>query len=196
MIYGEKKGSFERPKSVKAMMELILGVATGFFVRKLVPLPGNPNGVFKTPLEVFRESLRDVADREILLYQDFLRELKGETNYRQKEDQSPTTHVIRDMPSNPLSTSTEPYSISPEADLLYIIRDIRDELNMLKSLADDQELVWKQAFENHELRGCFEYYQPCTPIDVKKNLEDMLVEVETINDSVRFPVPGRIGILS
>lgn len=61
MIYGEKKGSFERPKSVTAMMELILGVATGFFVRKLVSLPGNLNGVFKTPLEVFRESLRDVV---------------------------------------------------------------------------------------------------------------------------------------
>lgn len=58
MIYGESHDNFDRPRSVLSMMELILGAATGFFDRKFIPLPGNPNSVFKTPLEMFREYLR------------------------------------------------------------------------------------------------------------------------------------------
>lgn len=58
IIYGEKRGNFEHPTSVHSMMDLILGAATGFFARKFVPLPDSPERVFKTPLEVFRESLR------------------------------------------------------------------------------------------------------------------------------------------
>ncbi|KAJ3529040.1 hypothetical protein NM208_g9933 [Fusarium decemcellulare] len=184
MIYGEKKGTFERPTSVHSMMELILGVATGFFARKFVPLSNNPSGVFKTPLEVFRESLRHAADKEIFLYQTFLRELNGRNQRRQREDEFPTTHTIKNITSHPYGSQSDPDSISPEAEVLDTIRDIRDELHMLKSLVEDQEVVWKQAFDNHELKDCFQYYQPCTPIDVKKDLDDMLVEVEMINDSI------------
>ena len=55
---------------------------------------------------------------------------------------------------------------------------------MLKSLAEDQELVWNQAFGNRQRS---QYDQECTPTNVKKEIEDMLEEVETINDSVRRP---------
>lgn len=90
------------------------------------------------------------------------------------------------MPSHPLSSSSNPYSISPEAKVLDTIRDIRDELHMLKSLVEDQELVWRQAFKDREAEEFFQYYQPCTPEDVRKDLDDMLNEVETINNSVRL----------
>ncbi|KAF5000342.1 hypothetical protein FGRMN_1810 [Fusarium graminum] len=180
MIYGEKRGTFERPTTVHSMMNSILGVATGFFARKFVPLPDR---LFKTPLEVFRESLRHAADEEIFLYQRFLRELNGQKG-RDSQDASLSNHLIKDMPSNPLSFASDPYSISPEAKVLDKIRDIRDELHMLRSLAEDQELVWRQAFEDQELKDSRQYYQPCTPADVKKDLDDMLGEVETINDSI------------
>lgn len=85
---------------------------------------------------------------------------------------------VRQMPQNPH------HIISDETELLYITRDIRDELHMLRSLAEDQELVWKQAFSTTELRNCFQYYHPCTPTDVKKELDEMLLEVEMANDSV------------
>ncbi|KAF5660277.1 Mg2+ transporter like zinc transport [Fusarium heterosporum] len=181
MIYGEKRGTFERPRSVHSMMDLILGVATGFFARKFVPLPDR---LFKTPLEVFRESLRHAADEEIFLYQKFLRELNGQKGRDPQDDASLSNHLIKDMPSNPLSFASNPHSISPEAKVLDKIRDIRDELHMLRSLAEDQELVWKQAFEDQELKDTRQYYQPCTPADVKKDLDDMLGEVETINNSI------------
>ncbi|KAM0248964.1 hypothetical protein ACHAP5_003173 [Fusarium lateritium] len=184
LIYGEKRGTFEHPTSAHSMMELILGVATGFFAKKFVPLPDNPGRVFKTPLEVFRESLRHAADEEIFLYQTFLRELNGQNRRDMWQDKSPSDHVIKDMPPHPLSSSSDPYSISPEAKVLDTIRDIRDELHMLKSLAEDQELVWKQAFKDSALEDSFQYYQFCTPEDVKKDLDDMLIEVETINNSI------------
>ncbi|KAM0226578.1 hypothetical protein ACHAQD_000502 [Fusarium lateritium] len=188
IIYGEKRGPFEHPTSAHSMMDLILGVATGFFAKKFVPLPDSPGRVFKTPLEVFRESLRHAADEEIFLYQTFLRELNGQKRRDMWKDESPSNHVIKNMPSHPLSSSSDPYSISPEAKVLDTIRDIRGELHMLKFLAEDQEFVWKQAFKDRQLEEFFQYHQPCTPEDVKKDLDDMLIEVETINDSVRLPL--------
>ncbi|KIL92191.1 hypothetical protein FAVG1_04598 [Fusarium avenaceum] len=141
IIYGEKGETFEHPTPVHSLMDLILGVATGFFARKFIPLPDSPGRVFKTPLEVFRESLRHAADEEIFLYQTFLRELNGQKRRYLRQDESTSKHLIHDMPSHPLSSSSNPYSISPEAKVLDTIRDIRDELHMLKSLVEDQELV-------------------------------------------------------
>ncbi|KAM0190411.1 hypothetical protein ACHAPI_009400 [Fusarium lateritium] len=184
IIYGEKRGIFEHPTSAHSMMDLILVVATGLFAKKFVPLPDSLGRIFKTPLEVFRESLRHAADEEIFLYQTFLRELNGQKRRDMWQDKSPSDHVIKDMPSHPLSSSSDPYSISPEAKVLDTIRDIRDELHMLKSLVEDQELVWKQAFKDRTLEDFFQYHQPCTPEDVKKDLDNMLIEVETINDSI------------
>lgn len=134
------------------------------------------------------------ADREISLYQSFLRELSEPKGRNQRENEFPVDHVIKTMPSHPYGSLSDPHSISPEAGVLEIIRDIRDELHMLRSLAEDQEQVWKQAFEDHELRDCFEYYQPCTPIDIKKDIEDMLIEVATINESVRFSIQTVLGV--
>lgn len=62
IIYGESKSRFERPTSVHSVMELILGIATGFFMKKYVSVqdPGHKNE-HKGPLEIFRESIRDVV---------------------------------------------------------------------------------------------------------------------------------------
>jgi hypothetical protein len=58
IAYGEGRGRFERPTSVDAVMQLILGAATGFFIEKCVQLA---DGTSKGPLEVFRESIREVV---------------------------------------------------------------------------------------------------------------------------------------
>ncbi|KAF5674608.1 putative G alpha chain [Fusarium denticulatum] len=176
MIYDEGQDTFDHPKSAHSMMELTLGVATGFFDRKFVPLPTKLNVMFKTPLEVFREYLRHAADREVYLYQVFLREL-NKTDRQRKKNESHVNSVIKSLPFHPYSSLSNPRSISPEAALLSITRDIHDELHMLKSLAEDQELVWKQAFEN---RQYFQYHHPYIPTNVKKDIEDMLVELTLV----------------
>jgi hypothetical protein len=40
------------------MMELILGVATGFFIKKSVSAP---DLIRRSPIDIFRESIRDVV---------------------------------------------------------------------------------------------------------------------------------------
>ncbi|KAI0836996.1 hypothetical protein F5Y06DRAFT_272773 [Hypoxylon sp. FL0890] len=44
---------------------------------------------------------------------------------------------------------------------------------MLKSLAEDQDTVWKQTFSPNDLRGDVQYRYPCTPTDVKKAMNEM-----------------------
>ena len=62
IIYGESRGRFERPTSSDAMMKVILSVATGFFMKKIVDVSGyNRAKDNKGPLEIFREAIRDVV---------------------------------------------------------------------------------------------------------------------------------------
>ncbi|KAJ5737699.1 uncharacterized protein N7483_002824 [Penicillium malachiteum] len=174
--YGESKSRFERPTTVEAVMELILGVATGFFMQKCVKVT---EGMRKAPTEVFRESIREVADEEIHTFRDFLNDLRAQTEKRQiSREKSSGASSIRETPQNPY------HIISDETELLDKIRDIRDELHMLRSLAEDQEVVWKQAFETSELRNCFQYNHPCTPTEVKRSLDDMNLEAETTHNSI------------
>lgn len=60
MVYGESKSRFELPTSVHSMMELILGVATSFFIKESL-LQKATTKVKKGPIDVFRESIRDVV---------------------------------------------------------------------------------------------------------------------------------------
>ncbi|KAJ5626613.1 hypothetical protein N7528_004040 [Penicillium herquei] len=174
--YGESKSRFERPTTVEAVMELILGVATGFFMQKCVKVT---QGMRKAPTEVFRESIREVADEEIHTFRDFLNDLRAQTEKRKiSREKSSGASSIRETPQNPY------HIISDETELLDKIRDIRDELHMLRSLAEDQEVVWKQAFETSELRNCFQYNHPCTPTEVKRSLDDMNLEAETTHNSI------------
>ncbi|KAJ6003803.1 hypothetical protein N7540_013249 [Penicillium herquei] len=173
--YGESRSRFERPTTVGAVMELMLGVATGFFMQKCVKVT---QGMRKAPMEVFRESIREVADEETHTFGEFLNDLRGQTEKRKiSRDQSSGASSIRETPQNPY------HIISNETELLDKIRDIRDELHMLRSLAEDQEVVWKQAFETSELRNCFQYNHPCTPTEVKRSLDDMNLEAEKTHNS-------------
>jgi hypothetical protein len=51
---------------------------------------------------------------------------------------------------------------------------------MLRSLAEDQEIVWKQAFAGIETQGRFS----CTPSEISRDLDGMILEAEMTRDSV------------
>ncbi|GFF54269.1 hypothetical protein IFM58399_09785 [Aspergillus lentulus] len=175
IAYGETRGRSERPTSVNEVMQLALGAATGFFIEKCVQLA---DGTFKGPLEVFRESIRDVANRETELFQNFLKDLKQEIEKRKARTERISSRSgrpsIRELPNNPH------YIISEETELLDQIRDINDELHMLRSLAEDQEIVWKQAFADMETQGRFS----CTPTEIARDLDGMILEAEMTRDSI------------
>ncbi|KAI8965046.1 hypothetical protein F5Y11DRAFT_314485 [Daldinia sp. FL1419] len=179
ILYGEARSRFERATSVRSVMELFIGTATGFFMEKFIPCPSqdSTSKTKKGPIEIFRESLRKVADDEARLFRDFRESLLNESRLR----------ALRSRDSQPNAKTQQVlqnrhHVIASETELLEIIRDICDELRMLRSLAEDQDVVWKQAFplngpSDHTDR--FQYYHPCTPTDVKNNLDDMVSEANT-----------------
>ncbi|KAI1471054.1 uncharacterized protein F4812DRAFT_455166 [Daldinia caldariorum] len=165
ILYGETRSRLERATSVQSIMELFLGATTEFFIEKFISCPGQEPGqrINKGPIEIFRESIRK-ADDETRLFRDFLAGLHNEARQQ---------GVLHSEVSR-----NRYHIISSETELLDIIRDIRDELHILKSLAEDQHTVWKQAFRRNDRSDHFQYYHSCTPIDVKKNVDDMLSEAE------------------
>jgi hypothetical protein len=72
-------------------------------------------------------------------------------------------------------------------EVLYEIRDLRDELYMLKSLAEDQETVWQQAFGSNHPKGNPSEYPFYTPTEVKQDLSAMMAEARNIENYVSEP---------
>jgi hypothetical protein len=81
------------------------------------------------------------------------------------------------------STETNPYfDITKETAGLREVKDICDELNILKALAEAQELVWKQAMclkDDH--LTTFNYD---TPTEKKEEIQEMIKEAETVQNSL------------
>ncbi|KAE8356311.1 hypothetical protein BDV28DRAFT_117200 [Aspergillus coremiiformis] len=160
LVFGETEGSFRRPRSVESMMECIVTLATGPHLQR-VSVKGQKKP--KEPLEIFRESIRRVADSENELSRTFIESVVGRY------------HTL--LPKR---------DVGKEFRLLYEIKDIRDELNMLKTLTEAQETVWKQAFgaRNSGDGFDFQYYHPHTPVDTRLELLEMAREAESTQDAI------------
>ncbi|KAI0449383.1 hypothetical protein F5B21DRAFT_50144 [Xylaria acuta] len=173
ILRNENGSIFEGATSAYSVMELILGVATGLFVEKSVTIPKQSS---KGPVEIFRDSIRDVANREASLFKDFL---YGLQEARRQQGPLPEQQLDHKSQSRPAPLSRY-HVISSETELLYEIRDIRDELHILRSLAEDQEVVWQQAFPSNRMKNESSRFEFCTPTDVKKDLDVMLLEADKI----------------
>ncbi|THV54800.1 hypothetical protein BGAL_0019g00010 [Botrytis galanthina] len=177
ILHGDTKTQFERAKTVNSLMELLLGVASGLFMKRFVPVSGQ---IYKGPIEIFRESIRDVAEKESSLFQEFLRGLQKakpreqkSLEPEQKKEQPSSEDFDSESPDKPIPLNRY-HVISSETELLNMIRDIRDELHMLRSLAEDQEIVWKQVFASSDLM----HFKAYSPTNVKKDLNAMLSEAD------------------
>ena len=72
-------------------------------------------------------------------------------------------------------------NISMEAELLRLIKDIWDELQILRNLAEDQEDVWMQFLDREKNASrVFNYY---TPTEVKCDIEEMIQEAKAVQDA-------------
>lgn len=73
-------------------------------------------------------------------------------------------------------------NIREEVRLLREIKDIRDELGILVTLVEEQQMVWKQAFPPDSLPSHF--IDDCTPISVREDLDEMISDANLVLDSV------------
>ncbi|KAI2616109.1 hypothetical protein GGR54DRAFT_611210 [Hypoxylon sp. NC1633] len=186
ILYDQTNSRLEHAISVDSVIELILGVATGLFMKKYIAFPVRFVEK-KGPIDVFRESIRDVADGETALFREFLMGLRHEKvrqgtgrddqqNNAQRRDGSHDENQERDKEGQLGALQNRYHIISSETELLETTRDIRDELHILRFLAEDQEIVWNQAFPQNGSGDRFQFYHSSTPNDVKKDLDDMLAE--------------------
>ncbi|KAF4958663.1 hypothetical protein FGADI_2211 [Fusarium gaditjirri] len=181
MRSGEGGTQLAMPTSVHGIMESMLGVVTNFITSNMVQVVGpTPSTTSKlSPIDVFRESIKNIVNQQAKLFQTFLEELQKDT-----ESQSLRVKQTKNVFSIPILPENPYHIIERETKLLFEIRDIRDELDMLKALAEHQETVWKQAFETEELRGCFQNHHPYTPTDVIKDLMGLTLEVDKAIESI------------
>lgn len=192
----QSKSSLERVSSVESMIEIILGVASGLFLARNIPterITNTNEREKKSALEIFREHIRTIvckgpvcdkiptdeggqADTETQLFDEFLKELNKEKTKPEDRD-----HLLAlDMAENPY------HIISEEAELLDEIKDIHDELNMLRTLAESQQHVWEQLFQTKKLEhfAHFQFIETCTPNMVLREIQNMMTEAEMVQNSV------------
>ncbi|KAF4493956.1 RSB1-integral membrane transporter [Fusarium agapanthi] len=167
---GETRSRFTQPQSIHMFIEQNLGITTRFFEWPIVGL--------RTPLDVFRESIRTVANDEAKLFKVFRNALEAER--AQHNSPHRAGHAVQVMPSNPY------HIISDETTFLEKIRDIRDELRILNTLADDQDAVWKQMSSIYRANGKLQCYYLYTPADAKNDLTGSIAEAETAHDSINL----------
>ncbi|RDW90751.1 uncharacterized protein DSM5745_02526 [Aspergillus mulundensis] len=212
------------PTSDGSLIELIVNTAVGMFLRKNITIMDTR----KSPLEVFRDSIRVVRDKEAKLFERFKESLTcGHQGYHGGDSTSTArSHTDQQTPRNRFprvqkagssgmsvisptpnhkgpgeaqegndSTSTATshadekeniyYNIDPETTLLKEIKDICDELNILKNLAEDQEDVWRQVCKlegSTQTPGTPSAY--ITPKDIKDEITEMVKEAEAVQMTI------------
>ncbi|KAL4903579.1 hypothetical protein BDW74DRAFT_155782 [Aspergillus multicolor] len=215
------------PTSDGSLIELIVSTAVGMFRRKNITIMDTR----KSPLEIFRDSIRVVRDKEAKLFERFKESLTcgaHQGGYHGGDSTNSTARSHTDqqtlrnsynrverlshfgkstvtttpnhtgsgklLDGNNLSTTETShadekeniyYNIDPETTLLKEIKDICDELNILKNLAEDQERVWRQVCKlegSTQTPGGPSAY--ITPKDIKDEITEMVKEAEAVQTTI------------
>ena len=180
LVFGETKGGYSRPNSVRRMMEFILSIVTGPQMQN-VPVIGKKK--LKQPLEIFRESIRHVVsfdifctnisknftDPDVLLWQGDI-----ETKMSRNFIESVVGGYRAVLPKR---------DVGKEYRLLHEIKDIRDELTILKALVEDQDMVWRRAF-NTNGGSEFGYKHIQSPRQNLLEIKEIARETDSVQDAV------------
>ncbi|KAI9869299.1 MAG: hypothetical protein M1813_000088 [Trichoglossum hirsutum] len=124
------------PSSVEQMRDLIMNVTVGFISQLRVESGTGKDATLESTLQIFENSINDISDAEAKLFLEF----KDRVDDSDKNQLGSPKSIDLEKSDNPY------YAIGEEIEKLREIKDIRDELNILKSLLEDQKDVWKQAF--------------------------------------------------
>ncbi|KAL4883005.1 hypothetical protein BJY04DRAFT_216723 [Aspergillus karnatakaensis] len=173
-LRSQSKGS---EVSAQSMIELILSVSVGYFDRRRIDV----NGTKVSPLEVFSNSIRLVRNQEATLYQSFKESVNAAKNQRLSRMERTKNAASTDDKSQG-EHDNEHQDITEETELLQEIKDICDELNILKNLAEDQERVWRVACKSKLASHSLSTYT--TPTEVKDNIMEMIHEAKVVRQSI------------
>ncbi|KAJ5887567.1 hypothetical protein N7495_007608 [Penicillium taxi] len=199
--------------SAEFLQELILSTATGMFHNVEIPigsLQETPDERIKSlndsPLGIFRKSIQEVRDREAKLFLEFSKKLVEDKKNEQASiyDQDKGSGLVSYMKasyyfisgrkanlSNKVKRERETRSSSPtyddiidETGLLRVIKDICDELNILKCITRAQDDVFKQLRgENYNKQVEFTYNSPSS---IHAEIVEMMQDVDFVQKSIHL----------
>ncbi|KAJ5899934.1 hypothetical protein N7495_004678 [Penicillium taxi] len=162
IMLNDEKEEFQRPKTTKAMAEIVLTIMTTLILdqkfSRSLPKVDQETSKGKNALEIFQESVRDLNESHTHEHTGF----------------------IRDLPKNPY------HIIDDEAHLLREAKDIRDELNIFKAVLEGQQQVWQQTFETEDLDtfAGFQYSHPMNPTRMLCEIQRIADEVAAVQESI------------
>ncbi|OBT66503.1 hypothetical protein VE03_03603 [Pseudogymnoascus sp. 23342-1-I1] len=166
------------PSSPEQLMKLIVSSATGTIEQQKEIVP--EKGLSLSVLEIFENAIGDIKDGQLNLFSEFKKTLgfKDTLNgdYSTNEDDS----------ANEDDSISEDYSIGKEIHYLVSIKDVLDELNILKSLIKDQKKVWHDAFSEYRMET------KSLANDQKKQWHDALSKHMMAKDYLNSREPGEI----
>ncbi|KAL2847200.1 hypothetical protein BJY01DRAFT_212848 [Aspergillus pseudoustus] len=157
-------------RSAESMVELIASTAVNSFNTKQIPVLQDK----VSPLEVFRGAIWFVRSSEAEGFKKFQASFN---------DQGGMAGVSQRPWGRDDGKENEYLNIAPEIGLLVEIKDICDELNILKSLVEDQEDVWRQASEvlGNGDRATFTHSMPS---ELKGYIMGMIQDAEVVQKAV------------
>ncbi|KAL3496544.1 hypothetical protein BJX62DRAFT_232213 [Aspergillus germanicus] len=160
----------ESPVSAGRMVDLILGTAVSLAKTKQIPIF---NTVKSSPFDAFQASIRSVRNSEAALFQKFQAFLDAEN----RQSQSGT--------SRGAESDNHYHSIAAETRILQEVKDICNELNILKNLVEDQQRVCIQATEVSLGAGhTRSRLSTETPSEVLREILGMIHETEGVQQAI------------
>ncbi|KFY00766.1 hypothetical protein V490_01213 [Pseudogymnoascus sp. VKM F-3557] len=185
------------PSSPEQLLQLIVSSATGVIEQQKVILP--EKGLLLSVLDIFENAIGDIEDKEINLFQKFEKTLLDTKKPDDKKDREKEVNKIKE------TDHEDQFDLIREAIThLVSIKDILDELSILKSLVKDQKNVWHDAFLNHTTdakslvkdekkvwRDSFseytiqeEYMNSREPSEILETLDEMIADATRVERSI------------
>ncbi|KGO63933.1 Mg2+ transporter protein, CorA-like/Zinc transport protein ZntB [Penicillium italicum] len=179
------------------IVEIIVETATTSFYDVKVSLDATGKAK-RSPMDIFRESLQRVRNEEASLFDGFEKSLKGDKAGQQSGSGAVINHKTpptdQHPPKKPIVTRLGEWwkslqahalenryqNIQNETRLLREIKDILDELRILKELANDQEHVnglWKKIVD-------VQIGRRYTIKETKDDLENMIQEAKSVEEAI------------
>lgn len=185
--------------SIFDIAEYIIATAASLFNAQDIEIDNSDDGK-RSPLEIFRESIQHVVsevikarkiprranknlkrDEETRLFREFrLSLVSSKQDKFSTNNNTSRTHNRPEKRWRQLGPENPYEDISIETGLLDEVKDILDELNILKNLAIDQKAV----YERWKSVSGMEDYTHLGPSETKEDIDDMIEDAKSVQSAI------------